>query len=97
MIGGGCCGYGDRIPAVWFWASDSRATKNRLHVCSAVNGKGNYCFNSGVVVPKGQWTTVEITQKLEGSHYRYTVKIGNNQIGSVINTQPREFTNVRVY
>ena len=95
--GGNCCKYGQRIPGVWFHSSNSGATKNRLYICSAVNGNGDYCLSSGVIVPRGQWTSVLITQQPEGSRYRYIVKVGNAQLGSVINTQPREFSNVKVY
>ena len=37
----------------------------RLHVCSAVNKNRNWCYNTHVNVPKGQWTQVEISQKQE--------------------------------
>ena len=46
---------------------------------------------------RGQWTTVEITQREEGDSYRYTVKVRGVNIGSVINKQAREFTNVKVF
>ena len=95
--GGNCCGYGDRVPAVWFHGSPPSATKNRLHICSAVNGKGNYCYNSGATVARGQWTTMEISQRPEGSSYRYTVTVGGDILGSVINAQPRTFFNVKVF
>ena len=94
--GANCCGYGDRIPAVWFHGSHTSATKNRLHICSAVNGKGNYCVDSGATVARGCWTTIEITQLPEGVYYRYTVKVAGTVLRSVINKQPREFVNVRV-
>ena len=94
-----CCNYGDRIPAVWFHSSSSSATANGLHVCSAVNSEGNFCFNSpdNAKVPRGQWTTVEITQVEEGDSYRYTVKVRGVNIGSIINEEAREFTNVKVF
>ena len=94
--GGNCCKYGDRTPAVWFHGSSTSATKNRFHICSAVNGVGNYCLNSGLIVPRGQWTSVEIMQHKEGGSYRYTVKVGGVTLGSVINKQAREFSNVKV-
>ena len=95
--GGNCCKYGDRVPGVWFWSSSTNAQKNRFHICSAVNGNGNFCYNSAVSVPRGQWTTVEITQRPEGAYYRYEVRVGNVLIGSVINKQAKVFTNVKAY
>ena len=95
--GANCCGAGARIPGVWFHGSNSKATKNRLHICSYVRGNGNYCWNSGVIVPRGQWTRIVISQQFSGGKYIYTVTIGNKRLGSVINTTPREFANVRVF
>ena len=93
-IGGDLGQYGDRIPGVWFHGTNS--TKNRFYICSAVNGNKNF-FWSSVTISRGQWTSVLITQQPEGNRYRYTVKVANALIGSVINTQPREFSNVKVY
>ena len=92
-----CCSYGERIPAVYFWSSASAATKNRLHICSAVSGNGNYCSDSKKTVRRGHWTKVSITQRRDGARFKYTVKVGNDVIRSVYNTQPREFYNVKVY
>ena len=38
--GSNCCAIGDRIPAVWFGRESATASKNGLHVCSAVNDEG---------------------------------------------------------
>ena len=93
---GNCCGYGERIPGVWFHGSSATATKNKLLICSAVNGQGNFCVTSSPV-PRGQWTTVEISQQKEGSSYKYTVKVNGTTLKSVINKKPKEFSNVKVY
>ena len=57
----------------------------------------NYFLSSGFIVHRGRWTTVSMTQQPEGKRYIYTVKVGNVKIASVINTQPKEFLNVKVY
>ena len=96
--GGNCCGYGQRTPGVWFHGSNGRATKNKFHICSAVNGNGNFCYNTGLVVSRGQWTSVEISQLQVGGSYVYTVKVDNKVIGKpVINKVARDFSNVKVY
>jgi len=95
--GGNCCNYGDRIPAVWFHSISPQATANRLHITSAVNNNGNYVVNTQNIVKRGVWTCVEISQRTEGSSYRYTVKVGGKVIHSVINKNPKEFKNVQVY
>ena len=68
-----------------------------FHICSAVSNNRNYCYNTPKNIPKGQWTDVEISQRPEGSLYRYEVKIDNVLIGSVLNEAAAEFANVKVY
>ena len=89
------------MPGVWFHGVPAGTTKNRLSICSAVNGRGNFCVNSDVVVPLAQWTTIEISQgqvsKTSIRQYRYTVRVGNSIVFSVINKQPRYFNNVQVF
>ena len=89
--------YGDRIPAVFLQSSSTTATKNKLHIYSAVNGDKNHAVSSDAVVAVGEWTTIEISQHRDGDSYIYTVKVKGVELESVINTQPREFTNVKVY
>ena len=89
--------YGERIPGVWFHdGSSATATENKLHICSAVNGEGSFCVNSSPV-PRGQWTTVEISQQKEGSSYKYTIKINGATLKAITNKQPKEFSKVKVY
>jgi len=95
--GNNCCHNGGRIPAVWFYSTSATATKNRLLICSAVNGNGNFCFTSGVNVPRGQWATIEINQRLEGNSYTYIVKVNGAVLGSVINKKAQQFSNVKVF
>ena len=95
--GNDCCYFGDRLPGIWFHGTWKRAEKNRLRICSAVNGIGSYCLNSGVTVPRGQWTTIEISQRPDGVHYIYQVKVDGVYLGSVLNRQPRFFYDVKVY
>ena len=94
--GGNCCGNGQRIPAVWFHSSSTRATVNRMHICSSINNRGNHCYNPRNI-PRGKWTDVEISQRPEGAWYRYEVKINGKVVASTINRAAREFRNVKVY
>ena len=99
--GNDCCNQGDRVPGVWFHGAPPGVTKNRLRICSAVNGIGNSCVSSGMVIPLGQWTTIEISQGQVSDtllrRYRYTVRVGNTILASVINKQPMYFSNVQVF
>ena len=85
--------YGDRIPAVWFVGHTTR-----LHICSAVNDNKNYCINTKEGVPFHEYTKVEISQEQQSDgSFLYQIRVGGNQIHSIINKQPRYFPNVKVY
>ena len=91
-------GYGGRVPGVWFHGSSAGATRNRFHICAAVNTVGNFCYNSAVnSIPRGQWTSVSIAQRPEGAFYRYEVKINGKVLGSTLNKKARTWPNVKVY
>ena len=90
-LGGDISVYGDRNPAIWF---DGDSTK--LHIASAVNGNKNYATTSDPI-PQNQWTKVEIyqTRQNDGS-YKFMVSVGGDVIREITNTDPREFTDVKV-
>ena len=92
--GGSYRHYGDRTPAVWF-RPGSGAT-NRFHICSAINGKRNYCYNSKPYGVK-KWHKIRIQQRKTGTNYVYTVSINGKEVHRVINSRPEEFKNVKVY
>jgi len=97
---GNCCGTsGDRIPAVFFHPGrSSKHSTNKFHICSVVNGNGNFCYDSKeYTVETGKWTKVVISQLREPEGYRYTVMVSGVVLGSTINRAAREFTNVEVY
>ena len=89
--GGNIGKYGNRTPGIFFHPSYG------LSVSSSVNGKHNYNkeFNPSSA-PVGQWTKIEISQSKKDNKYIYKVAIGDDTF-SVENTQPAEFTNVRVF
>ena len=90
-------GAGGRIPAVWMRGKTPDGSKSSLFVFGDVNHHWNHCFQSKPVIPRGQWTSVEISQKPEGKSSRYQVKFNDQVIGSVINNNPRSWSNVKVF
>ena len=83
---------GTRIPAVFV---HSRTTK--LHICNAINGNGNNCFNSKPL-PKNQYTTVVIQQTLKyNDRYRYSIEIGGEEVYTVTSINPRVYQNVKLF
>ena len=95
-VGGNYKKFGDRTPAVFFHGASPTATVNKFYICSAVNDKANYCFTSPNV-KKGAWCEVEISQRLVGSKYKYSVKVDGAEVHSVINNNEKKFKNVKVY
>ena len=96
-IGGDFAQYGDRIPGVWVENTSSDAAKIDLIIASAVNGDENYFLRSRNMVTIEEWSTFEITQLREDDLHRYTVKVNGVVLKSMINTQTKEFMNVKVY
>uniref|UniRef100_A0A7M5V0H6 Uncharacterized protein n=1 Tax=Clytia hemisphaerica TaxID=252671 RepID=A0A7M5V0H6_9CNID len=87
-----CCQVGLRAPAVWF-----RPNSMKLHICMAINGNGNLCFNSKEL-PKGKYTKVEIKQELKyGNRYRYSVEIDDEEVYTITNTKAQVFENPKLY
>ena len=95
-ISGNANVYGSRIPGIWFAPLSRSTTRNRILVCNAISGNRNYCRYSAYL-PIRRWAKVRVSQQLEGSKYVYRIYINDKQIFSKINTQPREFRNVKVY
>ena len=73
--GGNAGTYGFRIPAVFVISRSSR-----LHICSAINGNNNVCFNSNPL-PWNEYTRVEISQVQQDNttSFLYTISIGENR------------------
>ena len=89
-----CCDVGNRIPAVFFHKGSTK-----LHICSAINGKGNDCYNSKEI-PMNKKTNIVIRQVHQyDNKYRFSVLLdGTEQQDSVkINTQALEYTNVKMF
>lgn len=95
--GDNCCNHGDRVPAVWFHGASRTATVNKMHICFSIDNNGNHCFNTKTNIPRGQWTSVEISQRAEGSAHRYEIKVNGTVVHSIVNNAAREFDDVKVY
>ena len=94
-IGGNGHKYGDRTPKVWFhdWTT-------RLHICSAVNGNANYCYNQHGQLPKHSFSRITIRQIQKsdsGYLYYYQIFINGKKVVDVLNRRPAAFRNVKYY
>jgi len=86
--------YGDRNPAIWFWASTDGTS--RLHICSGVSGVTNNCYNSRLF-SEGEWISVQVSQTLQDDLYIYVIQLQGEAVLTLVNTQPEAFTDVTVY
>ena len=87
--------YGDRIPGIWFHSGSTK-----LHICSAVNGNKNYCYNTPYQLHFYKFTTIIIQQvqkKNYGNHYFYQIIINGKKVVDVMNNQAQVFKNVKYF
>ena len=83
---------GDRTPALWI-----HKTKG-VYIATTLNGKPNEGIYFKTKKPSlNEWTSVEISQVLEGSKYIFSLIIGGETLWSVENTKPRRFYSVKVF
>lgn len=50
-----------------------------------------------IMLENGKWTTIDISQTLINGKFMYKIKIGEKELWSVENQQPRIFSDVHVY
>ena len=98
-VGGNAEAYGDRTPAIFLHR------KHGMMVASAVSGEKNFQPKSvdGETkfwkLPKpGEWTWVEIGQRQDErtNAVSFYISINEKEIFSVLNTQPKNFSDVKV-
>ena len=83
--------YGDRTPAIW-----THSSKGFL-ISSAVGGESSYAKYFKVLPSSGEWTNIEVGQKLEASETVYYISIAGEEVFSTRNSKPSEFENVQVF
>ena len=87
--GANCCGIGQRIPAIF-------PLNGKLAISFAVDRNGNYYFWT----PKlalNTWYNFRLTQQLVGKNYIYRVYMNNKIIHTKVNTNAKDYKNVKVY
>ena len=67
----------------------------RLQVSSPVNKNGDYNYKSTTQL--NLWVKVKVSQFNTADGYVYKVEVNNNEVQKVINRNPREFHDVKVY
>ena len=83
--------FGDRTPAVFV-----KPGSTIFYFASAVNGKNDY--NVERLFKPNEKSHIEIHQRyVSRGDYRYFIKVDGIEVHSVINTDARQFYNVKVY
>ena len=91
--GGTNSGYGSKIPSIMFRPSDGK-----LIFYSAVNGNAMYSYETGSSYSTGQWVSIEVSQLQNNlGDYTYSITINGVVVHTVVNTQPQQFSNVKIY
>ena len=89
--GGNSGKIGERIPAIWFHATEG------VYVATALDGKPSYSDHFKPLPPVGEWTKIEVRQSLVSSRYIFSIVIGNKRVLAKENTKPVELSEVKVY
>lgn len=91
-LGGNAEEYGDRTPAIVL-----PANSKVLRIYSAVNGDIRHSTNLPVI-QINQWTKIEVSQlRQPDDEYQFTIRMAGTIIIQITNTDPREFSDVKVY
>ena len=81
--------YGDRTSSVW--VSHGR----QLHICSAVNGYDDYCYEHKNIT--NSWSKIRISQRPMNNFYLYEIEVDGIVVHSVQNFMAEEFKDVKCY
>ncbi|XP_065672701.1 uncharacterized protein LOC105845300 isoform X3 [Hydra vulgaris] len=84
--------YGDRVPGVWFHESGDGS----LHISAPISGNLDRVFRTKPVT-LNEWSHIEISQLLENSIYKYSIKLNGEEVFAEENKEPKSFNNVMVY
>ena len=91
-IGGKSGNVGDRTPGLWLHKTRG------VYIVTTLNGRPNVGKNfRSMKPPVGEWTTIEISQEKQASSYIFSLTIGDEEVWSVANSKPQEFSDVKVY
>ena len=81
--------HGDRAPAIF-------ARESSMIVDAAIDGETFVRFHV-VPPPLGTWTTLVLSQTLEGEKYMFRTSLGGPELLARHNTLPMEFHSVQVF
>ena len=91
---GNCCELGQRYPAIFTLPGST----NTIQITSGIGNNGNE--HHDLVVPRGQWFQITISQRRDGLLYNFKVAIDGAHGGEffeISNSNPQKYENVAVY
>ena len=86
--------HGDRTPAIFFRKNE------RVLISSSCGGVPNYqplTKEKAALPPLREWSEIEVGQREEDGEFTFYISLYGEQVHYTRNSQPREFTNVKIY
>ena len=75
--------------------NDEPTSRTLLHICSTINGKDNFCWDTREQIPFNEWFNLTIKQeKNDEDKYMYSISMNGVELRSWENTTPMTFENV---
>ena len=90
--GKSCCEVGSRLPGIWF-----NGNSYRLHICFAINGKGNDCWNDNKDLPEKKFSNIKVEQVKEDDKYIFKIWKDGEEVFKKENKDAREFKDAKLY
>ena len=91
--GGSWGSYGDRTPFIGIIE-----TSYKLHITSAINGNHDKNRNIPNILEINQLYHLEVNQRyVSNGEYLYTITLDGEDLMSIVNSDARQFYNVKVY
>ena len=92
-IGGNCCSFGDRAPAVFL-----KKGTGGFHFTSSLENMANYYYDYYREISINRVYNIEVHQRyISNGNYRYFIKIDGEEVHSAVNSKARQYYNVKVY
>ena len=83
--------YGDRIPGIWIHSD------GYFHICSAVSDNYNECINSNFELEKTYQISIQQYYDIDKEYIVYEIKIDGVSKLNEKNSNPKSFSNVKLY
>ena len=85
--------YGSRTPGIWIFHENGKMDPS---VHSAVDGNRDYATSIDPI-QLNKWVIINVSQTKIENDFQYVVEVNGKVMRTVMNTNPRQFENVKIY